>query len=163
MYSLCRILPVFTLCIISVYLEGSPALYKTRPCRVIREGNGIVSSVSRSTPKQQTTALPSIWRRISLALYILNICNMTNLRPAGWWHSLINNITRWTMWIVFVIKLHFLLPCFGLSALYLPAITPALYTKQVLMVIVGSILSKDPLTTPPPLFLSRYVIYLWWH
>ena len=35
------------------------------------------------------------------------------------------------------------------------------YTKHVLicMVIVGSILNKDAL--PPPLFLSRYIIYQW--
>ena len=36
------------------------------------------------------------------------------------------NISRWAMWIVFVIELNLWLPCFGLSALYLPTPDPTL-------------------------------------
>ena len=64
------------------------------------------------------------------------------------------------------------LPCFGLSALYLPSSNtwpcpPARHHSTTVhnacphMVIVGSILNKDALASPPPLFLSRCVIYLW--
>ena len=43
-----------------------------------------------------------------------------------------------------------------------PGITPPPYTKHVLIwsyTVVGSILNEDAL--PPPLFLCRYVIYLY--
>ena len=36
------------------------------------------------------------------------------------------NISRWATWIVFVIELNLWLPCFGLSALYLPTPDPTL-------------------------------------
>ena len=55
--------------------------------------------------------------------------------------SSINNITWWAKWIVFVIELNLLLPCYVLSALYLqttdparrPVITSPLYTKHALI------------------------------
>ena len=66
---------------------------------------------------------------------------------------------RWAKWIFVLIELPLLLPCVGLSALYLPTpdpaavpayISPLPYTKHV--VIVGPKFStKTP--CPPPLFI----------
>ena len=64
------------------------------------------------------------------------------------------------------IELNLLLPCFGLTALYLSTPDPArqpiasLYTAVhkacSYMVTVGSILKAE---VPPPLFLSRFIIF----
>ena len=39
--------------------------------------------------------------------------------------SVVPNYARWAKWIVFVIELNLLLPCFGLSAMYQPTPDPA--------------------------------------
>ena len=68
----------------------------------------------------------------------------------------INDILRWAKRLVFVIKLNLLLPCFELSALYLPPPDPArrpgitlpLYTVQAATPckdMLGSILKDDAL------------------
>ena len=81
----------------------------------------------------------------------------------------INNIPRCAKWIIHAIKLNLLLPCFGLSALYLatsdparrrPGITPPPYTKHVLSWSELVQFSKKT-RCPFPLFVSRYVIILW--
>ena len=56
-------------------------------------------------------------------------------------HTLVINIPRQAKWVVFVIELNLLLPCFGLQVLYWqtpdpgrrPGITPLPYTNQVLI------------------------------
>ena len=84
----------------------------------------------------------------------------------------INNIPRWAKCIVFVIKLNLLLPCVGLSALYLPTTDPALrhgFTPQSISlhshaacpVLESWFNSQGRLVdTPPPfLDLGKFFIY----
>ena len=73
------------------------------------------------------------------------------------------------MWVVFVIEMNLLLPCFGLLTMYIPWYKPTPEPERhgpaslhrctqsmflYCMVIVGSILNKD--APSPPLFLFKY-------
>ena len=77
------------------------------------------------------------------------LLNDTSVRK-GSKSTQISNIPRWAKWIVFVIKLRLLLPCFGLTALCLPTpdparrpgITPPPYTKHVLKYILSHLVGS---------------------
>ena len=81
----------------------------------------------------------------------------------------INNIPRWAKWIVFIIELNFWLPCFWLSALYLPTHLPrpagpaSLHrrTQSCPYMVILVQFSTKTCCPPPSLFLSKNIIYLW--
>ena len=79
---------------------------------------------------------------------------------------MINNILRLAKWFVFVTEMNLLLPCFGLSATYLPTpdparrpgITPTPYTKHVLLSLWLKLVQSQRKRVAPPPFSNLSIL-----